>query len=179
VVNLSESRDLQLTPFETLVAQSKAVGPVQSVRERLAELEVIIAQAEGVVDEKHVQLEAAQEAFRARRAEVQQVVLPPQNWTYLTALIAVVAWFLVLFVLEGTAWMVAFGVGIACLVLSWASHSRWLGAESWAQGELSQASITIAASEAELSDAYVQLQDRVLERELRQRELVARASSNQ
>jgi hypothetical protein len=178
-VGWSDSEGPQLTRFEALIAQGLNGVPVQAAERRLGELDMMIAEAEGVVEAKHAQLEAARVAYQARRAGVQEVVAPPQNWTYLTGLVAVVAWFLVWFALEGVGWLVALGVGIACLVLSWAFHSKWLGAESWAKGELYQVRRRIEGSEAELSDAYLQLEDRVLERELRQQELARARSSKE
>ncbi len=179
VVAMSDSQQPQLTRFEALIAQGLNGVPVQEAERRLNELDLAIAEAETIVETRHVQLDAAQEAYRARRVEVQKTIAPSQNWTYVTGLVAVVAWFLVWFVLEGTGWLLALGVGIAGLVLSWAFHSRWLAAESRAAQELSLVRKGIEAAEAELSEAYLQLDDRVLERELRQRELAGVRSSNE
>jgi len=178
-IGLSNSQELQLTCFEVLIAQGLSGVPVQAAEQRLAELDAMIAQAEADVQAKHVQLEATRGAREVRRAEVQAVIAPSQNWTYLTGIAAAGAWFLVWFVLEDIAWLLALSVGILCLVLSWAFHSRWLGAESWAKEELHQLRGAIEESEAELSDAYLRLQDRVLERELRQRVLAAVRSSDE
>jgi flagellar biosynthesis chaperone FliJ len=179
VVESWDAQEPQLTPFETLIAQRRNGISVQAVERGLGELDVVIGQAEGAVEAKHAQLEAMKDVFQARRAEVQEVVAPAQNLTYLTGLLAFVACFLMWFVLEGAGWLLALGTGIACLVLSWAFHGRWLAAEAWARGELYQLRKRIEGAETELSDAYLQLEDRVLERELRQREVAAVRSSNE
>ena len=173
VIGFEALQEPQLTHFEALVAQGLNGVPVQAAEQRLAGLDAMIAQAEADVQAKHLQLEAAREANEVRRAEVQEVIAPFQNWTYLTGIAAVGACFLVWFVLEDVAWLLALGVGIVCLVLSWGFHSKWLGAESWAKEELHRSRGAIEELEAELSDAYLRLQDRVLERELRKRVLAA------
>jgi DNA-directed RNA polymerase subunit RPC12/RpoP len=177
-VGLSDGRKPQLTPFEVLVAQGLNGVSVQTAEQRLNELDRLIGQAEDAVEEKHGQLEVARAAYQARRAEVQEIVAPAQNRTYLTGLIAVAALFLVWFVFEGLGWLLALGVGITSLLSSWAFHSKWLGAEAWGKGELAQLRKRTEESEAGLSDAYMQLEDCVLERELRQRQLAGRRSSN-
>jgi len=173
VVELSASQEPQLTSFEELVALGLGEISLQVAEQRLAGLDAMIAEAEAVVEAKHAELEAAEGAYKVRRAHVQEVIAPAQNSTYLTGIVALGAWFLVWFVLEGAPWLLALGVGLVCLLLSWAFHSKWLAAESWAKGELHRLRQAVERSESELSDAYLQLQDRLLERELRQRVLAA------
>jgi len=176
-VGLAHSEPL-LTSFEELIAQGVEELPVQEVERRLNELDATIAQAESAVAGKHAQLESARMAYQARRVQVQQAVAPSQNRTYFAGLVAAVAWFLAWFVVDGFAWLLAVGLGTAGLLLGWGFHSKWLGAEWWGKGELHRLQERIDASEAELSEAYLQLEDCVLERELRQRTAAAVHSAN-
>jgi hypothetical protein len=151
---------------------------LQAAEERLSELETAIAQAEQQVKARHSHVEAARSAYQSRRVGVQEVIAPWQNLTYLTGLLAFAAGFLWWFGLDGAARAVVLAVAVLFVVLGWAFHSKWLGAEAWAQGELQQVSRAVEHAEAQLSAAYRGLEDHMLERELRLRQVSSHRHGN-
>lgn len=161
----------QFTRFESVLERGLNRGSVEGTEERLTELDSAIAEAEERVLADRALLEETKSTYRARNVQVQRVIAPPQNWTYAAGLLALVVWFLVWFVLEGTRWYVSLLIAMVLLLVTWISYRRWQGAEAWAQGELREIEQTIERAGADLVEASALLEDYTLERELREMEV--------
>jgi hypothetical protein len=169
VVDWTDSRSVDLTLFESVLARSLDEVSVQATQQRLTELEGQILQAQRGVQARHEQLDEAKAVYEARRVEVQKVIAPPQNWTYFLGLVAFVAWFLVWFVLQGVEWYVFLALSVLLIPITWVFYRSWRNAELWAQDELHAVKLALEEAEGELTETYVRLEDHILERELRQR----------
>jgi hypothetical protein len=169
VVDWTDSRSVDLTLFESVLARSLDEVSVQATQQRLTELEGQILQAQRDVQARHEQLDEAKAVYEARRVEVQKVIAPPQNWTYFLGLVAFVAWFLVWFVLQGVEWYVFLALSVLLIPITWVFYRSWRNAELWAQDELHAVKLALEEAEGELTETYVRLEDHILERELRQR----------
>jgi hypothetical protein len=169
VVDWTDSRSVDLTLFESVLARSLDEVSVQATQQRLTELKGQILQAQRGVQARHEQLDEAKAVYEARRVEVQKVIAPPQNWTYFLGLVAFVAWFLVWFVLQGVEWYVFLALSVLLIPITWVFYRSWRNAELWAQDELHAVKLALEEAEGELTETYVRLEDHILERELRQR----------
>jgi hypothetical protein len=161
----------QFTRFESALQRGLNGGSVRAAEERLTVLDSAIAEVEERVLLDRAQLQDAKAAHRAKSAQVQRVIAPPQNWTYVAGLLALVVWFLVWFVLEGTRWYLSLLIAIVLVLITWISYRRWQGAEAWAQGELQDVKQAIERAGADLIEASALLEDYTLERELREMEV--------
>jgi len=171
VIRWLDSESPQFTRFESILERGLGTISLQATEERLAELETVIAEAEDEVVAARAELAQAKSAYEAKTAEVQKVISPPQNWTYVAGLLALVAWFLVWFVLENTEWYVLLAIAILLIFVAWAFHRRWREAEAWAQGELQGVRQDVEQARADLIEASAYLEDYTLERELAQMEI--------
>jgi hypothetical protein len=178
VVDWSDAEMPRFMRFESVLARGLDRALTQATEERLSELDRLIAEAEEEVLASRAELEEVKSVYQAGRAEVQRVIEPPQNWTYVAGLLALVAWFLVWFVLENTEWYVLLVIAILLIFVTWAFYRRWQNAEVWAQSELQGVRRTIEQTEADVSEASARLEDYTLERELRQMEVASYRREN-
>jgi len=169
VADWTDSRSVDLTLFESVLARSLDEVSVQATQQRLTELEDQIPQAQRDVQARHEQLDEAKTAYEARRVAVQKVIAPPQNWTYFLGLMTFVAWFLVWFVLQSVEWYVFLALSVLLIPVTWVFYRSWRNADLWAQDELHLVRLALEEADSELSEAYARLEDHMLERELRQR----------
>jgi DNA-directed RNA polymerase subunit RPC12/RpoP len=160
----------QFTRFESVVERGLNRASAQVTGERLTELNSVIAEVEERVLAGRAQLGDAKLQYRAKSVQVQSVIAPPQNWTYVAGLLALVVWFLVWFVLEGTRWYVSLVIAIVLVLVTWISYRSWQGAEAWAESELHEVKQAIERAGADLGEASALLEDYTLERELRELE---------
>ena len=173
VVSWSDAEVPQFMRFESIVARGLDRASAQVTEERLTDLDRLIVEAEEEILASREQLEESTLTYRARRAEAQTVIEPPQNWTYVAGLLALVAWFLVWFVLENIEWYVLLAIAILLIFVTWAFYRRWQDAEVWIQSQLQEVRRTAEQAEADVSEASARLEDYTLERELRQMEVAS------
>jgi DNA-directed RNA polymerase subunit RPC12/RpoP len=171
VVEWNDNGSPRLTRFESVVERGLDSASAKASAERLTELASVVADAEGKLLAGRAKLQEARLALQAKRGEVQRFIAPPQNRTYATGLLALVAWFLVWFVLEHIEWYLVLAVAILLVCLSWVFHVRWRAAEVWAQQELQGIQQSIEQAKSDLSEASARLEDCTLEQELRQMEV--------
>ena len=88
-------------------------------------------------------------------------------------MLALLAWFLVLFVLRGTERLAGLAIAVLLVLVAWAFHREWQQAEGRAQGELQEAREAIQEAEASVNEALARVEDDTLERELCQRQVLA------
>jgi hypothetical protein len=173
VVDWSDGEVPRFVGFESLLARGLDKAAAKVTEERLTELDRLIPEAEEQVLASREDLEEARLTYRARRADAQTLIEPPQNWTYVAGLLALVAWFLVWFVLENMAWYVLLLIAILLIFVTWAFYRRWQDAELWTQSQLQEVRRTAEQAEADLNEASARLEDQTLERELHQMEVAS------
>ena len=172
VVDWSDAGAPQLIHFESMLAKAVDDASFEDAQARLTDLEKVVAHAQEEVEARGAELEEVRWAYQELRAEGQRVIAPVQNWTYAGGLLALIAWFLVFFVLADIGWYIGLVIALVLLLVTWGFHRRWQGAEEQARSELQEARQIIEQAEAKLNEALVHLEDYTLEKELCQREVL-------
>ena len=81
VVDGSGGESPHLTRFESIVATALDGAAAQDAYQRLADVEIAIADAEDEVELKRAELAQAKSAYLETRAQVQKAIAPAQNPT--------------------------------------------------------------------------------------------------
>ena len=160
-----------------------AVEPVDGQSPRLSrwepplsaspDLELTLADAEDDVDYKRVELAEARAAYWQARIELQRLVAPLQNITYLAGLLALLAAFVTLFVFIPAQRIPGAASALLLAVTGWAFHREWQDAEAEGQAEVREAREAVREAQAGLNNALAHLQDVGLEPELLRKQLLA------
>lgn len=171
MVNRADPAKPQLTNFAAVLEAGVDQTLFEAVNQRLAELEVAIADAEDEVEINRERLRRAQAAYQQSAVQAQKAVVSPQNWTLALGLLTGVVLFLVVFVLEKAAWYFALALAIMLSLWTARSYQRWQRIESQARAQLRDSRQAIEQAEALLSESLARREDRALEQELRQKQV--------
>jgi len=175
VVALAQDRAPRLSTFTSVVSAADDDAALCHAQQRRADLELALADAEDEVEYRQAELEDSRADYWRTRVNLQRLVAPLQNTTYLAGLLAAFAAFATLFVFRRVERLP--GAAIAALLAGtgWAFHREWRETEGEGQSECQEAREAIAEAQAELDHARAQLQNGRLEQELLQQQLTATA----
>lgn len=171
VVDWSDPEALDFTNFEAVLNAAANGHVFQAADQRLAELEVAIADAEDEVESRRELVRRAEAAYGQTILEAQHAITLPQARTLVVGLAAALVWFLVVFVLENVAWYVGLVVGVGLVLLAADSHRVWQRTEEQGRRRMRDARQTIELAQAGLVESQAHLEDRALECELCQRQV--------
>ena len=162
----SDPEALEFTRFESVLGAAADGRVFQAAGQRLAELEVAIADAEDEVESRQEQVRRAEAAYGQTVLEAHHAITLPQARALAIGLVAALVWFLVAFVLENIAWYVGLVVGVGLILLTADSHRMWQRIEEQGRRRMRDAHQTIELAQAGLVESRAHLEDRALEREL-------------
>ena len=171
-VELADGRPLQLSRFESLLSAAAGKTRLHEAEQRLADLELALADAEDDVECKQADLADMKAAYWLTRLNLQRLVTPLQNRTYLAGLLAALAAFLTLFVFKRPERLPGVVTALLLAVTGWAFHREWQDTEAQGQGDIEEDRAAICEAEAMLHNAQARLEDQTLERELVQRQIL-------
>jgi hypothetical protein len=171
-VELAADQSLHLARFESLLSATAGKTRLHEAEQRLADLELSVADAEDDVECKQADLSDKKSAYWLTQLNLQRLVSPVQNRTYLAGLFAALAAFLTLFVFKHPERLPGLAAATLLAVTGWAFHREWQDTEAEGQSDLEEDRAAIQEAEALLHDAQARLEDQALERELIQRQVL-------
>jgi len=172
VVGLAEDQTLQLARFESVLSTIAGRTKLHEAEQRLADLELSVADAEDDVECKEADLSDRKSAYWLTRLNRQRLAAPMQNRTYLAGLCAALAVFLTLFVFQRPERLPGLAAAALLALTGGAFHREWQDIEEQGQGDLEEDRAAIAEAEGMLHNAQTRLEEETLERELVQRQIL-------
>jgi hypothetical protein len=175
-VELSDGTPPQLTRFESLLSTPASETVAQDAEQRLADLELSVADAEDDVDCRQAELQDTRSAYWRTRFNLQRLVAPLQNTTYVAGLFAALAAFATLFVFKRPERLPGALIAVLLAATAWAFHREWQEGELDGQGDCEEAKEAVEDAQSALRSALAHLEDQTLEREFLQRQVLASSS---
>jgi uncharacterized coiled-coil protein SlyX len=175
-IQLRDGRLPRLARFESLLSAGAGQTTLRDAQQRLAHLELTLADAEDDVECKQAELAESRSAYWRTRFSLQRLVAPLQNTTYIAGLLAALAAFAALFVFKRPERLPGVAIAVLFAVTGWAFHREWQEAEAQERGESDEAKAAVKDAERELQGSMARLEDQTLEREFVQRQMRASRS---
>lgn len=172
-VELPDGESPRLARFESVLSATAGPTVLRDAQQRLADLELTLADAEDDVEGKEAELAACTSAYWRTRFDLQRLVAPTQNSTYVAGLLAAVAVFGALFMFDRPDRLAGLVAAVLLAATAWAFHREWQDKEAQGQGEYEEATLAIHEAQDELQSALACLEDACLERDLLQQQVVA------
>lgn len=163
----------RLLRFETLLQTAADDAVLSEAPQRLADLEIAVADAEDEVEFRRFELDQARSNYREELLRLQRAMSPVQNGTYSAGLLAAVALFATLFALRGPDRLAGLIIAILLVLTAAAFYREWQDVRRGQREDLQEAKEAIAAAKEALRQAEGQFEDVRLERELLQRLLLS------
>jgi uncharacterized coiled-coil protein SlyX len=175
-IELPDSDSPRLARFESVFGAPTGRTMAPDAEQRLADLELTLADAEDDVECKQAELADRKAAYWRTRVNLQRLVAPMQNTTYVAGLLAAVAAFATLFVFKRPERLPGTLIAVLLAVTAWAFYREWQGAELQGQPDCEEARSDVKEAEGELKGALARVEDETLEREFLQRQVIASTS---
>jgi hypothetical protein len=175
-IELREGASPRLERFESLLSTLAEETVAQDAQQRLADLEVTVADAEDDVESKQAELQDAKSAYWRTRFDLQRLVAPLQNTTYLAGLFAALAAFATLFVFKRPERLPGALIAVLLAATAWAFHREWQEGELDGQGDCEEAKTAVQDAQTALHSALARLEEQTLEQEFLQRQVLASSS---
>lgn len=171
-IELPDGQSPRLARFDAVLSTPAGKAVLRDARERLSELELTLADAEDEVEWKQAELAEAKSFYWQTRVNLQRLIAPLQNTTYVAGLLAALAAFAALFVFRRSERLPGAAIAVLLALTAWAFHCEWQEAQGLGQGECEEARVAIGEAEGELQSALARQEDQSLERELLQRQVL-------
>ncbi len=171
-VGLKDDQSLQLARLDSLLAAGAGKVRLHEAEQRLADLELSVADAEDDLECKQADLADMKSACWLTRLNLQRLVAPVQNRTYLAGLFAALAAFLTLFAFKHAERLPGLAAAVLLALTARAYHCEWQDTEAAGQEDLEEDRAAVREAEAMLLQAQARLEDETLERELVQRQIL-------
>lgn len=168
-VTRKESGPLSIESFESILRESLTAESFEVAKRRLAALEGEIVGSGQDVERKGTEFEGARSAHQVLLRECQKLVSPVQNWTYASGLSGLVAWFLGLFVLQGSEQYLGLAIAVLMGLVARGFRLEWNSAREIAQNRLRESREALGRAEEDRKEALALWESCYLERELVQR----------
>lgn len=168
-VTRRESGPPSIESFESILRESLTAESFEVAKRRLAALEGEIVGSGQAVERKGSEFEEAGSAHQVLLRECQKLVSPVQNWTYASGLSGLVAWFLGLFVLQGSEQYLGLAIAVLMGLVARGFRLEWNSARETAQNRLRESREALGRAEEDRKQALALWESCYLERELVQR----------
>ena len=172
-IDLAPDQAPRLTPFEPTPSAPAAAAAAHDAPPRHAELELTLADAEDDVDYQQAELAAAKSAYWRARVDLQRLVAPLQNTTYLAGLLAMLAAFATLFAFSTAQRLPGAVIALLLAATGWAFHREWQEEEVAGQSACREAREAVREAQAGLNNAWARMDNLGLEPELLQQQILA------
>lgn len=135
-IEWSDSNSPQLKSFDTILQMPVTGAQFSEAGGRLECIDNNIRDAHNEVNRRQAELDQARAAYCNLKQQLQRNIQSAQMWFWGTLIVAVIAWYLVIGVLENTEWYTGLLVAIGSIPAAIWLHSEWKKVEQQVQNTL-------------------------------------------
>lgn len=166
-IEWSDSNSPQLKGFDTILQMPLTGDQFREADARFNKyIDNDIRDAHNEVNRRQAELDQAKAAYSNLKQQLQRNIQSAQMWFWGTVIVAVIAWYLVIAVLENTEWYTGLLVAIGSIPAAIWLHSEWKKVEQQVQSTLRCVMKLVDQADRKYIGALAHLTDLNLEKEL-------------